>query len=179
MNKRLTMVLKMGRGLMWTLDILVRAEIHFLDTFCCFYFIFIFTAFLSCSGCRSSQRRVGEGPVALRDLIGYSVCNENEGMGCCQCSQGCCTACNKSLNHYINKEIKVDSSAHKRSPVCLTGAVWSWSPYLQSSGPSGCSRWKRLHRGLRFSINNMYDGNRKQTLRTPKSLKGAEKLKSH
>lgn len=33
MNKRLTMVLKMGRGLMWTLDILVRAEIHFLDTF--------------------------------------------------------------------------------------------------------------------------------------------------
>lgn len=38
MNKRLTMVLKMGRGLMWTLDILVRAEIHFLDTFCCFYF---------------------------------------------------------------------------------------------------------------------------------------------
>lgn len=46
MNKRLTMVLKMGRGLMWTLDILVRAEIHFLDTFCCFY-LFIFFHSLS------------------------------------------------------------------------------------------------------------------------------------
>lgn len=43
MNKRLTMVLKMGRGLMWTLDILVRAEIHFLDTFCWFLFYLFFS----------------------------------------------------------------------------------------------------------------------------------------